>query len=161
MLSDKTLNFFERNNKMSIFYSPEELKLNISGKLIELDKYRTVYPYTPQGCCNLKDLRDETGASFPKYVDIFVSSDEISKADFLSDLRINKNRWGSNLELKYYFDNNSSHQEIHNILSVSGLTQHFHIAEYEKCLYREIALKDNIYQAINFDLRLLASVKKG
>ncbi len=144
---------------MSIAYFVDDLKLDISGKLIELDKYRSAYPYTPQGNCDLEDLRDETGASFPKYVDLFVSSDEIPAADFLSDLRINKNCWDSNLELKYYFNNNSSHQEIHNILSASGLTQHFHVEEYEKCLSREIALNDNIYQAINLDMRLLGSVK--
>jgi hypothetical protein len=146
---------------MSIAYLVDELKLEISGNLIELDKHRSAYPYTPQGNCNLGDLRDETGASFPKYVDLFVSSDEIPAADFLSDLRINKNRWGSSIELKYFFNNNSSRQEIHNILSVSGLTQHFHVEEYEKCLSREIDLNDNIYQAINLDLRLLGSVRKG
>jgi len=144
---------------MCFNYITDELKLDISGKLIELDKYRTVYPYTPQGNCELEDLRDETGASFPKYVDLFVSSDEIPAADFLSDLRINKNRWGSNIELKNYFNNYASHEEIHNILSASGLTQHFHVEEYEKCLFREIALNDNIYQAINLDIRLLGSVK--
>jgi len=146
---------------MSIAFFVDDLKLDISGKLIELDKFRTVYPYTPQGSCNLEDLRDETGASFPKYVDLFVSSDENATADFLSDLRINKNRWGSNLELKYYFNNNASREEIHNILSVSGLENHFYIEEYEQCLTREIALDDNIYQAINLDLRLLDSVRRA
>ena len=146
---------------MCFNYITDELKLDISGKLIELDKYRTVYPYTPQGNCELEDLRDETGASFPKYVDLFVSSDENATADFLSDFRINKNRWGSNLELKYYFNNNASRDEIHNILSVSGLENHFYIEEYAQCLTREIALNDNIYQAINLDLRLLDSVSRA
>jgi hypothetical protein len=159
MISDETLNFFERKIEMCFNYITDELKLDISGNLIELDKHRSAYPYTPQGNCKLEDLKDETGVSFPKYVDLFVSSDKIPAADFLSDLRINKNRWGSNIELKYYFNNNSSRQEIHNILSVSGLTQHFHVEEYEKCLSREIALNDSIHQAINLDLRLLACVK--
>lgn len=145
---------------MCFNYIVEELKLDISGNIIELDSYRSGYPYTPQGYCKLEDLRDETGASFPKYVDLFITSDKVATADFLSDLRINKNRWDSNLVLKYFFNDINPCQEIHNILSEAGLKKHFHIEEYENCLSREIALNDNIYQAINLDLRLLACVKK-
>jgi len=31
----------------------EELKLDISGNIIELDKHRSAYPYTPQGYCDI------------------------------------------------------------------------------------------------------------
>ncbi len=61
---------------MSFKYLVEELKLEISGKVIELGSWRRNYPYTPQGSCQLEELRDVTGITFPKYVDLFVTSEK-------------------------------------------------------------------------------------
>ncbi len=73
----------------------------------------------------------------------------------LTKVRINKDRFGIKIVLKFYFLNFRWDINILDDLKAAGLEQYFRIDGYEKCLYREIPLEENLYQVINLNLGLL------
>ena len=137
--------------------------LEISGKSIEIDFDCHFGPWTPEGYCELDDLKNETGIDFPPGILLVIESDKHFDTDLVYEIYIEKLNEDGKLIISYQCDYPNHFSKVPNDKFVKELEKHFEISgiNSNNSITRNMDVKNNIYQTIISDLDIVRSIIKG
>ena len=137
--------------------------LEISGKSILLDFDCHFGPWTPEGYCELDDLKNETGIDFPPGICLMIESEEHFNTDLVHEINLTKVKEDGKLIIDYLYEDIDQFCNGKGDRIEKALKKHFEIFhEYESnSIRRNMDVKNNIYKTIISDLEIIRSITKA
>jgi len=137
--------------------------LEISNKCIELEFCCGCGPWTPEGYCELDDLKNEIGIDFPPGILLIIESEDYFNTDLVYEIYIAKLDKDGKLIIDYQCNYPNHFSKTRNDKFVNDIERSFDCSDIKanNTITRNMEAKNNIYQTIISDLEFFRSIMKG